>query len=80
MPNYSFKNTTTGDQWEDSMSIADKEKFLKDNPHIIQEITSAPSLGDPVRLGFKKVDSDFRDVLRKIKKAHPLSKGVNTHG
>lgn len=80
MPNYSFKDTNSGEQWVDSMSIADKEQYLKDNPHIVQEITAAPSLGDPVRLGIKRIDNGFRDVLRSVKKAHPLSMGVNTHG
>lgn len=80
MPSYSFKNTETNEQWVDSMSIADKEQYLADNPHIIQELTSAPSLGDPVRLGIRRIDNGFRDVLRSVKKAHPLSKGVNTHG
>lgn len=80
MPIYSFKDNNTGKQWNDSMSIADKEQYLKDNPHIVQELTSAPALGDSVRLGIRRVDNEFRDVLRNVKKAHPLSKGVNTHG
>lgn len=80
MPTYSFKNTTTNECWSDTMSIASKEQYLKDNPHIVQEITTAPALGDSVRLGIRRIDNDFRDVLRNIKKAHPLSKGVNTHG
>ena len=80
MPNYSFKDTISGERWIDSMSIAEKEQYLKDNTHIVQEITTAPTLGDPVRLGIRRIDNDFRDVLRNVKKAHPLSKGVNTHG
>jgi len=80
MPNYSLLNKDTNERWVESMGIAEKEQYLKDNPHIVQELTSAPSLGDPVRLGFKRIDNGFRDVLRGVAKAHPLSRGINTHG
>lgn len=36
-----------------------------------QVLTSAPGLGDPIRLGIKKPDSAWGDVLSKVKKAHP---------
>lgn len=55
------------------MSISEREEYLKANPHVNQQIVSAPSLGDPVRLGLRKPDSGFRDRLKEIKKAH--SKG-----
>lgn len=80
MPNYSLHNTQTDERWIAQMGIAEKEQYLKDNPHIVQELTTAISLGDPVRLGIKRIDNGFRDVLRSVAKAHPLSKGVNTHG
>lgn len=56
------------------MSISEREEYLKANPHVNQQIVSAPSLGDPVRLGLKKPDSGFRDRLKEIKKAH--SRGI----
>jgi hypothetical protein len=35
------------------------------------------NIADPTRLGIKKPDSGFRDVLDKVKKAHPRG-NVNT--
>ena len=83
MPNYTFLNTDTGECFTGIMSMSEREEYLKSNPHIQQQIVSAPSLGDPIRLGLKKPDNGFRDRLKEIKKAH--SKGitkstVNTFG
>lgn len=74
MPNYTFLNTTTGETFTEIMSISEREEYLKANPNIQQQIVSAPSLGDPIRLGLKKPDNGFRDRLKEIKKAH--SKGL----
>lgn len=59
------------------MSIAERDELLKD-PDVEQLIVSALSIGDPIRLGIKKPDDGFRDVLREVKKAHPKGGGVNT--
>ena len=79
MPNYSFRNIVDGSEFDLFMSISEKEKYVEDNKDtIVQVITKAPGLGDPVSLGMKKPDQGFRDVLREIKKAHPRGGGVNT--
>lgn len=78
MPTYTFKNKKTGKQWDDIMSISDKEAYLEANPHIQQLIVKPLSMGDPVRVGRKKPDDGFRDVLREIKKKHPRGGGINT--
>lgn len=83
MPSYTFLNTDNGETFTVIMSISEREEYLKANPHINQQIVSAPSLGDPIRLGLKKPDDGFRDRLKEIKKHH--SKGitkstVNTFG
>lgn len=75
MPNYTFLNTKTDEQFDESMSIADKEKYLKKNKHIIQLILSAPLLADPTRVGLKKPEDGFRDLLKEIKKKN--SKGLS---
>lgn len=36
-----------------------------------QVILSAPGIGDAIRLGIKKPDAGWNDVLSKVKKAHP---------
>ena len=34
MPNYTFENTKTGENFVEFMPISEKEKFLADNPHL----------------------------------------------
>jgi hypothetical protein len=55
------------------MRMADKDQFLQDNPNLEAVFLEAPPLGDPVRLGIRKVDSGFKEVLQKIKRANPGS-------
>ena len=73
MPSYTFRDTTTGKEWDDIMSLSEREKFLKENPHIEQALC-APALVDPSRVGVKgvknKPDSSFRDLLKTMKKKH----------
>lgn len=74
MPSYTFLNTDSGEVFTTIMSIAEREEYLKANPHIQQQLISAPSIGDSIRLGLKKPDNGFRDRLKEIKKQH--SKGI----
>lgn len=77
MPTYDFRDKTTGEVFSKIMKIAEKEQYLIDNPHIEQTHTVAPSMGDPVRLGVRKVDGGFKEVLQKIHGRAPGSK-LNT--
>lgn len=70
MPTYCFRNKVTNEYHEEFMSISAQDQYLKDNPNLEVSITGAPSFGDPVRLGLKKPDSSFRDVLKEIKGKH----------
>lgn len=75
MPSYTFLNTESGEVFTTIMSIAEREDYLKANPHIQQQLISAPALGDSIRLGLKKPDNGFRDRLKEIKKHH--SRGLS---
>ena len=70
MPNYTFLNTLTNECSTVYMSMDERDQFVKDNPHMQQQIHSAPALGDSIRLGLRKPDDGFRDRLREIKKAN----------
>jgi len=76
MPTYTFKNKDTEEVFDISMSISERDQYVQDNPHLQQLITGAPAIGDPVRLGLRKPDAGFRDVLKKAKEAHPGSRRV----
>ena len=67
MPTYSFRDKNTQETFDKIMSYAQKVEFLEENPHLESIITSAPGLGDPVRLGLRKPDQGFRDVLKNMK-------------
>jgi hypothetical protein len=75
VPIYSFEDTENGEQFDMMMKIADKEAWLKKNPHIKQIITKAPAFSyDSVGLGARKTDDNFNSLLKHIKKGN--SKGT----
>lgn len=67
MPTYSFRDKDTQETFDKIMSYSAKVEFLEENPHLEPIITSAPGIGDPVRLGLRKPDQGFRDVLKNMK-------------
>ena len=67
MPIYSMRNNETLEEFEVTLKYSELEKYLKENPHIQQIFTKFPGFGDPVRLGLRKPDEGFRDVLKKAK-------------
>jgi hypothetical protein len=73
MPTYNFRDKDTGIEFEKFMSISTRELFLKENPNIESVITSAPMVVDPVRVGVRKRDSGFKEVLQKIHERTPGS-------
>jgi hypothetical protein len=78
MPNYSFRNKDTGEEFEIYMSINDLDKYKEDNPHLEQFFGRPFVYGDPNRYGkVTKPDNGFREVLRNVKKRHRGS-NINT--
>jgi hypothetical protein len=67
MPTYSFRDTSTNEEFDQFMSNSDRELYLKENPNIIQIFRKFPGVVDSVRIGVRKPDDNFRDVLRKAK-------------
>ena len=68
MPTYCFKNTKTGKEYEEFMSISERETLLKENPEIEPILTTAMIVSGVD--GLRKPDDSFRDILRNIKKKH----------
>jgi hypothetical protein len=70
---YQFKDSNTNEEWEDMMSIASKDEYLKANPHITQVptgFTIVTGVGDNRQKG----QSDgFKEVLSKIGEKFPNS-------
>lgn len=76
MPLYSMRDTTTGVVQELWLSMAEREQYLVDNPHV-EQLVSAPPIGDSIRLGRKRPDGWFTDKMKEIKRNHRHST-VNT--
>ena len=76
MPTYTFLDTNTNQESDLIMSIAEYEQYKQNNPHMKQKI-AAPAFGDSVRLGIRRHDDNFNDVLKKAKQSHKHST-INT--
>lgn len=76
MPTYAWKNKETGEITENVMKIAELDAYKEANPHLERYITTAPTMGDPVRLGLRKPDAGFKEVLQKISDRTPGGKGL----
>ena len=71
MPNYTFINTETDEEYVENMSNVERELYLENNPKIRQVIIPI-SIGDPVRLGITKPPADFqKNILGRIRDAVP---------
>ena len=77
MPSYTFENTKTGDVFDNYMSIADKETYLEQNPHIKQIITAINIVSGT---GGMKNDSGWKENLSRIAEAHPTSPFADRYG
>ena len=68
MPTYKFKNTDTEEEFQEFMSMKERETFLSDNPHIEPMLTTAALVGDHV---VKKMDGGMKETLQKIADKNP---------
>jgi putative FmdB family regulatory protein len=80
MPLYSYRCEACKHEFEQVLKIA--EMHLPSSApcpscgvegQVLKTITGAPSLGDPVRLGIRRPDNGFKEVMQKIHDANPKS-------
>jgi hypothetical protein len=69
MPTYTFFNKDNEEIFDKLMSWNSREAYLKENPNL-EVIMGAPARGDSIRLGIKKPDQGFNEVLSKIHAAN----------
>ena len=79
MPTYTFKNKTTGVEWDKEMRISELDYYVKENDCSI--VISAPMIvsqtGDNIDA---KTDSGWKETLAKISEAHPNSELAKQYG
>jgi len=67
MPNYTWLNLETKEEFTNTMSIAERDEFEKNNPHL-QQVLRNFTMVDPVNIGVTKPPSDFQKyVLGRVK-------------
>ena len=76
MPTYTFKNTNTGELTEVVMKIAELDSYRESNPQL-ETVIGSPMICDPVRIGVRKMDTGFKEVLQRIHEKTPGSQ-LNT--
>ena len=76
MPTYIFRNKETGEQIEKMMKISELDSFREQNPQL-ETVIQSPMICDPVRVGARKMDTGFKEVLQKVHERSPGSK-LNT--
>ena len=76
MPIYTFKNTSTDEVFEKTMSYDEKVEFLNNNSDVTSIITTAGIIGGR-SMDSGRLPDGFKDKLRLIKQQHPKANGVN---
>ncbi len=77
MTTYTFYDTKTEEYFDISMPMSELDTYTENNKHLNQ-IPSMTAIADPTRLGLRKPDSGFRDVLKRVKKASGRGNTINT--
>ena len=70
MPTYTFYDKDTDEQFDEFMSWSEREKYLKDNPHIEPMLTTAALVGDHI---VNRMDGGMKETFSRIAEAHPNS-------
>lgn len=73
MPTYKFRNTETGEIYEKVMKISELDSYKQQNPTHEAYIDYTPPIADAVRVGARKKDTGFKEVLQKIHEKTPGS-------
>lgn len=66
MPTYQFENVQSGEIQEFHMKISELDDFKSNNPQLKQVHLTPFEIGDTIRMGIKKPDQSFRELLKHI--------------
>lgn len=80
MPTYTFFNAESGVRFDDMMSNAEREEFLKKNPHINQIPVGFAIVGDHIMGAGPKQDSGMTENLQRIAASHPGTPLADRYG
>ena len=80
MPNYTFKDTETNEQFIEFMKIDQKEYFLEENPTLQQVLTPINLTGDHIMGVGPTEPTEFKERMGEIADAHPYSPMADNWG
>ncbi len=80
MPTYTFYDESAGIEWDEFLSISERDKFLKKNPQITQVIKPVAIVGDHIGGVGPKTDGGFNENMQRIAEAHPGSPLAQRYG
>lgn len=78
MPTYTFRDKTTGEEWDEFLSFSGREERLKD-PNI-EQVPVAPAFISGIAGITHKNDSGFNDMMQRIAAANPQSPIADKYG
>ena len=79
MPTYRFYNKKTKEEYEDLMSIAEMEEFIK-KKHIKLLPSTQMNIVSTTGTVDGKIDNGWKEVMSKISEAHPVSHLAERYG
>tara|TARA_Y100000996_G_scaffold253912_1_gene199778 strand:+ start:585 stop:899 length:315 start_codon:yes stop_codon:yes gene_type:complete len=79
MPTYRFYNKKTKEEYEDLMSIAEMEEFIK-KKHITLLPPTQLNIVSTTGTIDGKMDNGWKEVMSKISEAHPVSNLAERYG
>jgi hypothetical protein len=79
MPTYNFRDEENNVEFEEFMTMSEREAFLSDHPHIKQLPPSQMNIVHSV-MGSERTDDGWRENLSRIAEAHPTSELALKHG
>jgi hypothetical protein len=80
MPTYTFYDESSGIEWDEFLSMAQREKFLKENTQIRQVLKPVALTGDHLMGVGPKTDGGFNENMSRIAAAHPNSPLADKYG
>ena len=73
MPTYRFRDMNSGEEFDEFMSMGEREKYLKTHPTIAQVPVPVAFVGDHIMGVGPKVDGGFTERMEQIGNSHPGS-------
>ena len=80
MPTYRFRDMNSGEEFDEFMSMGEREKYLKTHPTIAQVPVPVAFVGDHIMGAGPKTDGGFNERMEQIANSHPGSPLANRYG